>query len=74
MDIVACDLLVTVTASFRSVYVVVATEIGSRRILHTHLTAHPTAQWTLQPAVPGNPYHHQLPAGYHVTSTPVLDA
>ncbi len=46
--IVACDFLVSVTASMRVLYVFVAMEIGSRRILHTNVTAHPTAEWTLQ--------------------------
>ena len=46
--IVACDFLVTVTASMRLLYVFVAMEVGSRRILHTNVTAHPTAEWTLQ--------------------------
>ena len=46
--IVACDFLVSVTASMRVLYVFVAMEIGSRRILHTNVTAHPTAEWTRQ--------------------------
>jgi transposase InsO family protein len=46
--IVACDFFVCVTATFRIVYVFVAMEIGSRRILHTNTTAHPTADWTIQ--------------------------
>lgn len=46
--IVACDFMVSVTASMRLLYVVVAMEVGSRRILHTNVTAHPTAEWTLQ--------------------------
>ena len=46
--IVACDFLVVVTARFRILFVFVALEIGSRRILHCNVTAHPTAEWTLQ--------------------------
>jgi putative transposase len=46
--IVACDFMVTVTASMRILYVFVAMEVGSRRILHTNVTAHPTAEWTVQ--------------------------
>jgi len=46
--IVACDFLVAVTARFRSLFVFVALEIGSRRILHCNVTAHPTAECTLQ--------------------------
>jgi putative transposase len=44
--IVACD----ITLNFRVLYVFVALEIGSRRILHCNVTAHPTAEWT--PAIP----------------------
>jgi len=47
-EIVACDFLVAVTARFRILFVFVALEIGSRRILHCNVTAHPTAEWTLQ--------------------------
>src|ERR1700680_3225903 len=46
--LVACDFLVAVTARFRVFYVFVVMEVGSRRILHYNVTAHPTAGWTVQ--------------------------
>ena len=46
--IVACDFLVAVTARFQVLYIFLAMEVGSRRILHYNVTAHPTADWTLQ--------------------------
>jgi len=46
--IVACDFFVVITAAFRTLYVLVVMEIGSRRILHQNVTAHPTTEWTLQ--------------------------
>ncbi len=46
--IVACDFFVSVTASFRVLYVFVAMEVGSRRIRHMNVTGHPTAGWTIQ--------------------------
>jgi len=46
--ILACDFFVTVTASFRVLYVLVIMELGTRRIAHFNVTAHPTADWTLQ--------------------------
>jgi putative transposase len=46
--IVACDFFISVTATFRVLYVFVAMEIGSRRILHCNVTDHPTAEWTTQ--------------------------
>lgn len=45
--IVACDFCLVVTATFRLLYVFVLMEHATRRILHCHVTAHPTAQWTL---------------------------
>jgi transposase InsO family protein len=45
---VTCDFFVSVTASFRLLYVFVAMEVGSRPILHANVTAHPTAEWTTQ--------------------------
>ena len=46
--ILACDFFVSVTASFRVLYVFVIMEVGTRRITHFNVTAHPTAEWTLQ--------------------------
>ena len=46
--IVACDFCVVVTATFRLLYVFVLIEHATRRILHVNVTAHPTADWTLQ--------------------------
>jgi len=54
--IVACDFMSAVTARFRIVYVFLILELGSRRILHCNVTAHPTSEWTLQQfreALPG---------------------
>ena len=45
---ISCDFFVVVTATFRTLYVFVILEIGSRRVLHHNVTAHPTADWTLQ--------------------------
>jgi putative transposase len=55
--IVACDFCVVVTATFRFLYVFVVMEHETRRILHCNVTAHPTAQWTIQQlreAIPSN--------------------
>jgi len=46
--IAACDFFTVVPASFRVLYVFVAMGVGSRRLLHLNVTAHPTAEWTLQ--------------------------
>ena len=46
--IIACDFCVAVTATFRMLYVVVVIEQSSRQLLYVHITAHPTAQWTIQ--------------------------
>ena len=46
--IVACDCFVVVTVTFRLLYVFVMIEHERRRLIHVNVTAHPTAQWTLQ--------------------------
>ena len=46
--IVACDFFVTVTCSFRLLYVIVVMEHRSRRLIHCNVTAHPSAPWTRQ--------------------------
>ena len=46
--ILACDFFVTVTATFRMIYVFVVIEHGTRRLRHLNVTANPTADWTLQ--------------------------
>jgi transposase InsO family protein len=46
--IIACDFCVIVTVTFRILYVFVVIEHASRRLIHVNVTAHPTAQWTLQ--------------------------
>ena len=54
--ILACDFLISVTAGFRMLYLFVVMELGTRRILHFNVTAHPTADWTqqqLREAMPG---------------------
>ena len=47
-SMVVCDFLVVVTARFRTLYVFLLMEVGTRRIVHCNVTAHPTADWTLQ--------------------------
>ncbi|HBK80803.1 MAG TPA: hypothetical protein DDZ83_14220 [Nitrospinae bacterium] len=55
--ILACDFFVVVTVTFRTLYVFVILEHGSRRLIHVGVTAHPAAEWTLQQlrqAIPSN--------------------
>ena len=46
--ILACDFFVAVTATFRLLYVFIVIEHGTRRLVHVSVTAHPSANWTLQ--------------------------
>jgi putative transposase len=46
--LVACEFCVVVTATLRKLYVIVALDVGSRRLLRVNTTTHPTAAWTLQ--------------------------
>jgi transposase InsO family protein len=56
--IMACDFCIVVTATFRLLYVFVVMEHAPRRILHTSVTAHPTASWTLQQLREASPADH----------------
>src|SRR5260370_682360 len=47
-SLIACDFATVVTARFRVLYVLVVMEVGTRRILHYNVTAHPTAAWSEQ--------------------------
>jgi transposase InsO family protein len=47
-EIIACDFLIAVTATFRLLYVFVVIEHRNRRLIHCNITAHPSATWTLQ--------------------------
>ena len=47
-SVLACDFFVAVSATFRVVYIFVVMEVGTRRIVHWNVTAHPTADWTAQ--------------------------
>ena len=62
--IVACDFLTVVTASFKCLYVFVIIELGTRKLLHIHVTDHPTANWArqqLREAMPSeHPYQYLL--------------
>jgi hypothetical protein len=62
---VACDFFVVVTATFRNLYVFVLMEVGTRRILHHSVTAHPTAEWTLQQFRETLPGDHAYPFVIH---------
>jgi transposase InsO family protein len=43
-----CDFFVQHTVGFRVLYVFVVMELASRKILHFHVTDHPTLEWTKQ--------------------------
>jgi transposase InsO family protein len=47
-DMLACDFFVTVTATFRLLYVFVVLDVGTRRLVHWNVTEDPTAEWTVQ--------------------------
>jgi transposase InsO family protein len=46
--IVACEFVIAVTLRFRMLYVFLVMEVGSRKLVHVNVTAHPTSSWTLQ--------------------------
>jgi len=46
--ILACDICVIVTATFRLIYAFIVFEHQTRRIVHYNVIEHPAAAWTLQ--------------------------
>src|SRR3954462_1286273 len=75
--IVACDFFTVVTVCFRLVYLFVALEIGSRRLIHFNATEGPTAEWSLQQlreALPGDLEYKFLLHDRHKTFSVALDA
>jgi len=46
--ILACDFFIAVTATFRTLYVFVVIEHGTRRLAYVNVTSRPSANWTLQ--------------------------
>jgi len=56
--IVAMDFFTVVSATFRIYYVLVVMEIGSRKILHTNVTASPTSFWVRQQLREAIPFDH----------------
>ncbi|MGH9630788.1 MAG: hypothetical protein ACRD7E_20940 [Bryobacteraceae bacterium] len=62
--IAACDFFVVVTATFRTLYVFVVMDLGTRRIVHHDVTAHPTAEWTRATVPGGAPGWSCIPIPY----------
>jgi putative transposase len=46
--VLACDFCCCVTVLFRVIYAFIVMEVGTRRLVHFNVTAHPTTAWTLQ--------------------------
>ena len=52
----ACDFLQTYDLFFRTVFVFVIIELGSRRMVHFGVTRHPTDEWTAQQLREATPF------------------
>ncbi len=55
-EIWACDFLQTHDVFFRTVFVFVIIELGSRRVVHFRVTRNPTDQWTAQQLREATPF------------------
>jgi hypothetical protein len=55
-DLVALDFFTVPTVTFRILFVLVILAHERRRIVHLHVTEHPTAQWTAQQVVEAFPW------------------
>jgi transposase InsO family protein len=74
--VLACDFFIAVTGRFRIFYVFVVLEVGTRRIAHWNVTAHPTAEWTIQQfrtAITGEATHRFLGHDRDAIYAPAVD-
>lgn len=55
-DTWACDFLPVIDLFFRTVYVFLIVELGSRRVMHFGVTRHPTDEWVAQQLREATPY------------------
>ena len=55
-DLVTLDFFTVSTVTFRVLFVLVILAHERRRVVHFHITAHPTAQWTAQQVVEAFPW------------------
>lgn len=55
-DIWACDFLQTYDLFFRTIFVFVMTELGSRRLVHFGVTRNPTDAWVAQQLWEATPF------------------
>ena len=55
-EIWACDFLQTYDVFFRTVFVFVISELGSRRMVHFGVTRNPTDEWTAQQLREATPF------------------
>jgi transposase InsO family protein len=56
LDIVALDFFTVPTVTFKVLFVLVILAHKRRRVVHFHVTEHPTAQWTAQQVVEAFPW------------------
>lgn len=56
-DIWACDFIQVTDLLFRSLFVFVMIELGSRRVVHMSVTRHPTDAWVAQQLRETTPFH-----------------
>ena len=74
--VLACDFFMSVTGRFRILYVFVVLEVGTRRIAHWNVTAHPTAEWTIlqfRTAITGEAAHRFLIHDRDAIYAPAVD-
>jgi putative transposase len=55
-DLVALDLFVVPTVTYKVLFVLLILAHGRRRVVHFNITEHPTAQWTAQQVVEAFPW------------------